>query len=136
MSASSACGVFIGWGVHALGLVPFSVLGNIITLNNFIVSAVLGPILIPIIYPIVQRLGLLYTDVMDDISLTKTRTIGSILMLIASIGGLIVGNWIAVGSYNMGILGAGFGQAVEGIGGLGLGLAPFIILMIIAAILM
>lgn len=136
LSASSACGVVIGWGVHALGFVPFPVLGNIITLNNFVVSAILGPILIPVIYPIVQRMGLLYMDVMDENDLSKSRTLGSVLMLIASIGGLIVGNWIAIGGYDMGILGAGFGQAVQGIGGLGLGLAPFILLMIIAAILM
>jgi energy-coupling factor transport system substrate-specific component len=136
LSASAACGVFIGWGVHALGLVPFSVLGNIITLNNFLVSAILGPLLIPIIYPVVQKMGLLYMDVMDETDLSKGRMMGSILMLVATIGGLVVGNWIAIGGYDMGVLGAGFGQAVEGVGGLGLGLAPFILLMIIAAVLM
>lgn len=134
--ASSACGVLIGWGVHALGLVPFSVLANIITLNNFVVSAILGPILLPSIYPVIKRLGLIYTDVMDEADLSKPRMIGSILMVIGVIGALIVGNWIAIGGYDMGVLGKGFGQAVEGAGGLGLGLAPFVVLIIIAAIIM
>jgi energy-coupling factor transport system substrate-specific component len=116
--------------------VPFSVLANIITLNNFIVAAVLGPLLIPPIYPVIRRLGLLYTDVMDESDLSKPRLLGSILMIIAVIGCLVVGNWIAIGGYDMGILGAGFGQAVEGTGGLGLGLAPLIILMIIAVVIM
>ena len=136
LTASAACGVVIGWGVHALGLVPFSVLANIITLNNFVVAAVLGPLLIPPIYPVIKRLGLIYTDVMDEADLSKPRMLGSILMIIGVIGGLVVGNWIAIGGYDMGVLGAGFGQAVQGAGGLGLGLAPFILLIIIAAIIM
>ncbi len=136
LTASAACGVFIGWGVHALGLVPFSVLANIITLNNFVVAAVLVPLLIPPIYPVIKRLGLIYTDIMDEADLSKPRMLGSILMIIGVIGGLVVGNWIAIGGYDMGVLGAGFGQAVEGVGGLGLGLAPFILLIIIAAIIM
>ncbi|HGJ66667.1 TPA: QueT transporter family protein [bacterium] len=136
LTASSACGVFIGWGVHALGLVPFSVLANIITLNNFVVSAALGPLLIPPIYPVIKRLGLIYTDVMNESDLSKPKMLGSILMIIGVIGALIVGNWIAIGGYDMGVLGAGFGQAVQGAGGLGLGLAPFILLIIIAFIIM
>lgn len=135
-SASIACGLFIGWGVHILGLVPFPALGNIIVLNNFIVCAVLGPILLPVLYPVVKQMGLLYTDVMEESELSKPRAWGSVLMIAVLVVGFIVGNWIAIGGYELKVLGAGFGQAVAGQGGLGLGLAPFILLMLIAAAIM
>ena len=136
LSASIACGVFIGWGVHLLGLVPFPALGNIIVLNNLLVSGILGPILLPILYPVIDRMGLLYTNVMDSKDISRSHKWASILMIIATISALIAGNWIAVGGYDMGVLGAGFGQAVAGRGGLGLGLLPFIILILISAIYM
>jgi energy-coupling factor transport system substrate-specific component len=135
-SASAACGLFIGWGVHILGLVPFSALGNIIVLNNLAASAVLGPILLPILYPVIKRMGLLYTDVMDETNLSKTRVLGSALMIIAVLAGIIIGNMIAIGRYDMKILGSGFGQEVTGQMGVGLGVLPFILLMLIAAVLM
>lgn len=135
-SASAACGVFIGWGVHILGLVPFPALGNIIVLNNLVASAALGPILLPILYPVVKRMGLLYTDVMEEADLSKPRAWGSVLMVIAIIAGLTVGNWITIGGYELNALGAGFGQAVVGQAGLGLGLLPFILLILLAAAVM
>jgi energy-coupling factor transport system substrate-specific component len=136
LSASVACGVFIGWGVHVLGLVPFPALGNIIVLNNLLASAVLGPVLLLILYPVVKRMGLLYTDVMEESDLSKSRVWGSALMIIAVIAGLIVGNWITIGGYELDALGPGFAQAVVGRGGLGLGLLPFILLILIAAAVM
>ena len=135
-SASAACGIFIGWGVHLLGLVPFPALGNIIVLNNLIATLVLGPILLPVLYPVVKRMGLLYMDVMEEGDLSKPLALGSALMIIAVLGGLIVGNLIAIGGYDLSALGAGFGQEVIGRGGLGLGLSPFILLMLIAAAIM
>ena len=136
LSASVACGVFIGWGVHVLGLVPFPALGNIIVINNLLASAVLGPVLLLILYPVVKRMGLLYTDVMEESDLSKSRVWGSALMIIAVIAGLIVGNWITIGGYELDALGPGFAQAVVGRGGLGLGLLPFILLILIAAAVM
>lgn len=136
LSASAACGVFIGWGVHVLGLVPFSALGNIIVINNFLASAVLGPILLPILYPVVKRMGLLYTDIMEETDLSRPRKWGSLLMMSAVICGLVIGNQLAIGGYDMGILGAGFGQAVAGRVGLGLGLLPLILLIFVAAAVM
>lgn len=135
-TASAACGVFIGWGVHILGLVPFPALGNIIVLNNVIASVVLGPILLPVLYPVVKRMGLLYTDVMDESELSKPRAWASVLMIIAVVGGLIVGNLVAIGGYDLYAMSAGFGQDVIGRGGLGLSLSPFILLILIAAAVM
>jgi len=136
LSSSAACGIMIGWGVHILGLVPFPALGNIISLNNFLVSAILGPVLLPVLYPIVNRLGLLYVDVMDESELSKPHRWASIIMIIAVIGGLIAGNWIAIGGYDMGAFGAGFGQIVAGRDAVGFGILPFIILIFIAVALM
>ena len=136
LSASAACGVFIGWGVHILGFVPFPALGNIIVINNLLASAVLGPLLLPTLYPIVKRMGLLYTDVMEESDLSRSRAWGGALMIIAVIACLIVGNWIAIGGYQLNVLGAGSGQAVAGRVGLGLGLLPFLLLIVIAAIVM
>jgi len=122
LSASAACGVFIGWGVHILGLVPFVALGNIIVLNDFLVSAVLGPLLLPLLYPVVKRMGLIYTDVMEESDISKSRVWGSALMVIAVIGGLIAGNLVTIGEV--------------GRVSLGLGLSPFIILILLAATVM
>lgn len=105
-SASAACGVFIGWGVHILGLVPFPALGNIIVLNNLVVSAVLGPLLLPVLYPAVKRMGLLYMDVMEEAELSKSRAWASALMVIVVVASLIVGNWVAIGGYGSGVLGS------------------------------
>ena len=135
-SASAACGLFIGWGVHILGLVPFPALGNIIVLNNLVATAVLGPILLPVLYPVVMRMGLLYTDVMEENDLSQPRAWAGAILIVVLVVGLFVGNWISIGGYELSALGAGFGQAVAGQGGLGLGLAPFILLMLIAAALM
>ena len=112
-TASVACGVIIGWGVHILGLVPFSALGNIIALNNIVASAVLGPLLLPILYPVVKRMGLLYTDVMDEKDLSKSRKWASALMIIAVVASLLAGNWIAIKGYRTGVLGAGFAPVLK-----------------------
>ncbi len=135
-SASAACGLFIGWGVHILGLVPFPALANVIVLNNLVATAVLGPILLPVLYPVVKRMGLLYTDVMEDDELSRPRAWMGVALIVIIVLGLFVGNWITIGGYDLNALGAGFGQTVVGQSGLGLGLAPFILLMIIVAVLM
>lgn len=98
--ASATCGIFIGWGVDLLGLIPIMVLGNIITLNNFLVSAVLGPILLVILYGRVKKWRLLYTDILSEENLSKKRKFGNIgilCLLIGSIGGLIIINLASFG---------------------------------------
>lgn len=136
ISASLACGVFIGWGVHLLGLLPFSALGNIIVVNNIVASTVLGPLLLPRLYPVVKRMELLYTDIMDEGDLSKTRAWGSVLMLIAVMSALIVGNWIAISGSKQSALESGILQTAAGRDALGLGLLPFIILILVSAAIM
>ncbi len=92
--ASTACGVSIAWGAHILGLVPFAVLCNIILINNLLVSALLGPVLLRVLYSRVKKLGLIYTEIMSEDDLHKGRSehIGQALLWIGSLGGLILGN--------------------------------------------
>ena len=63
--SSIACAVFIAWGVDLFGLVPFGFLGPIITLNNFIAAAILGPFLLWLLYPRAKRWDILWTEIMD-----------------------------------------------------------------------
>jgi energy-coupling factor transport system substrate-specific component len=67
IAAASAAGTaaIIAWGLNLLGLAPFSVIGTIIAVNNFVVVATLGPPLLHVLYPRVERDGLLYLDLMD-----------------------------------------------------------------------
>jgi energy-coupling factor transport system substrate-specific component len=70
VAASAVCAAIIAWWADLLGLVPFSVLGPIIVVNNALASVVLGPPLLYLTYPRVRDLGLLYPDVMRDEDVT------------------------------------------------------------------
>lgn len=51
-------------------------------------------------YTRVKRWGLLWTDIMDveDVAKGFAINLGSILMAVGSLGGLVVGNLVAVGA--------------------------------------
>lgn len=98
--SSAVCGVFIAWGIDLLGFVPLAILANIITLNNFVVCAILGPFLLAILYPRVKRWRLLYTDILKDERLHQKRKsagIGILCLLLGSIGGLVIINLATFG---------------------------------------
>jgi energy-coupling factor transport system substrate-specific component len=61
--ASALCAVVIGWGLHALGFHPFTLLAPIVFLNDFLVAVVLAPLLLRVLYPRIARARLLYADV-------------------------------------------------------------------------
>ncbi|HID32440.1 MAG TPA: QueT transporter family protein [bacterium (Candidatus Stahlbacteria)] len=115
VGSSLACGIFIGWGVDMLGLVPFTILASIITINNTIVGFVLG---IPLLPFTLKRL--------KSINLTIKTGEGSnsipllILLFLVLISGLILGNLISVGIIRVRI---------------GIGLLPHIILLVIISLL-
>ena len=58
--AAGACALCIGWGLNLFGFVPFAVLGNVIFFNNFVMSVVLAPLLLRAVYPRVRAAGLRY----------------------------------------------------------------------------
>lgn len=136
--ASMVCGVVIGWGVDSLRLVPFAALGNIITLNNFIVSAILGPILIGLIYPRLQRWGITYEKILGPDATRPTRLswLGVSLLWIGAVSGLVLGNIISMGLYETGFLAHGFGTGAVGEVGIALGLLPSIIFILVGAALL
>ena len=124
--SSTACAIMISWGVDLFGLVPFRVLAPIITLNNFIAAAVLGPFLLWLMYPRAKRWDILWTEIMepDEISRAARPWLGALLMWAGGIGALVIGMTIPTG------LPAG----ATGIGVVG-GVFPFLVLFVLGCLL-
>jgi energy-coupling factor transport system substrate-specific component len=134
--AAGACALAIGWGLNLLGFVPFALLGNIILLNNGAVAAVLSPLLLATIYPRVKRARLRYEDIMppEPPRPRAVRRLGLALAVLAVAGGLVVGNLLSTGRLNLPFLAAepGGTRAAQ----VGVGLLPFILLLLLAAALL
>jgi energy-coupling factor transport system substrate-specific component len=97
--ASLSCGVFIGWGLDLLGIVPFKVLGNIIAIQNCLVSMIISPFLVFLFYPMIQSWGLSYRDILGSGPSGRQafRISGLILIVLGAVGGLIMGNLVSFG---------------------------------------
>jgi energy-coupling factor transport system substrate-specific component len=136
--ASAVCAVWIAWFNDLLGFVPFAALGSIITVNNAIAGIVLGPILLLVLYPRIKRWGLLWTEIMrpDEVSTSRFQLLGNVLMWLGGIGALVVGLAIGLGIYEQGLAAAGFATGGQGQLGIGLGLIPFLILIVVASFLL
>jgi len=106
--ASAVCAAFIAWGLELVGLVPFGVVGPIITLNNFLAAAVLGPFLLWLLYPRAKRWDILWTEIMEpgEISRGAHPLLGALLMWAGGGGGLLVGIGLSIG-LNLGVGGLG-----------------------------
>lgn len=76
--ASAACAGIIGWGVEALGLLPFVVLAPAIFFNNIVMGLLLGPPLLRFLYPRVQRWRLRFEDIPGSLNRVQ-RTKGEFL---------------------------------------------------------
>jgi energy-coupling factor transport system substrate-specific component len=117
----------VGWGLNALGFVPFAVLANIIFFNNFVMAAVLSPLLLLAIYPRVKRAGLRYDDLAPSPPARRSRWLGLGLVVAGTVGGFIVGNLLSTGRIELAMLATdppGTRAAQVGVG-----LAPFVILI-------
>jgi energy-coupling factor transport system substrate-specific component len=99
--ASVACAAFIAWGVDLFGLVPFGVLGPVITLNNFAAAAIIGPFLLRLLSPRARRWNILWSEIMEpgEISRSSQPWMGVLLMWIGGIGALVVGILVSTGLY-------------------------------------
>jgi len=143
--ASLACGVQIGWGLDALGLVPFHVLAPLISVNNFITAAILGPLLLPVLYPRVKKWGLLYQDIMEpeDLSTGKIPHVAHLLLWVALLGSLYFGISMSLGMTDASAINLGFGIDVaipkELLLSLGsnvtTGILPFLILLLVSCLM-
>ena len=135
LTAAAACAIIIAWYLDLAGLIPFAFLGVTITVNNFAAAVVLGPILIALLYQRVKNWGLFWTDVMDkeDVGKGFATNLGSILMIVGSLGGLIVGILVATGAA---------GQQLYGFAGesgqtaVWLAVLPFILLVLISSFML
>jgi energy-coupling factor transport system substrate-specific component len=132
--ASTACADIISWGVDLFGLVPFGVLAPVITLNNFIAAAILGPFLLWLLYPRAKRWDILWTEIMEpgDISHAAHPWIGAALMWIGAVGGLVVGVAISTGAHAA--LPFHFGTGTTGLGVVA-GVLPFLVLLVLGCLL-
>jgi len=124
--AASACGVIIAWFLDLIGLVPFAFLAIVITLNNSLAEVILGPPLMLLLYPQIQRWGLLWTDILspEEVAPGLFRRLGALLMIIGAIGGLIVGLGISTDLYGQQLFQIAVGA--KGKIGVWLGLLPFL----------
>lgn len=120
--ASVACALIISWWIALLGLVPFTVSLVLIVFNNAIMAIVLGPILLLALYPRVKRWGLLWTEILhpEDVSSAGRgrQRLGNVLVWIGGAGGAVAGLLLSL-----------TGLAPEGVG-IGLGLVPFLVLIL------
>jgi len=132
--ASASCAAIIAWGVDLFGLVPFGVLGPVITLNNFIAAALLGPFLLWLMYPRAKRWDILWTEIMepDEISRAKRPGIGAALMWIGGMGAVVVGVAISTGLHAA--LPFTFGTGTTGIGVVA-AVFPFLLLFVLGCLL-
>jgi energy-coupling factor transport system substrate-specific component len=124
--ASVVCAVIISWWIALLGLVPFQAALPLIVFNNAIMAGVLGPILLLALYPRVKRWGLLWTEIMEpeEVSASRLKGIGNILVWVGGIGGAVVGLILSLsGASPMGA-------------GVGLALIPFLIVIVVGALML
>ena len=100
--ASAVCAAIIAWGLELFQIVPFVVVGPLITLNNFIMAAILGPFLVRLLYPRAKRWNILWTEIMenDEVSRSAQPWIGVLLMWIGGLGSLAIGVAISAGLYS------------------------------------
>jgi energy-coupling factor transport system substrate-specific component len=124
--ASTVCAVIISWWIDVLGLAPFVVFFALIVFNNAIMGGVLGPILLLALYPRVKRWGLLWTEIVEpeDASSSRLQRTGAILVWLGAIGAVVVG------------LILGLGQEAPGNLGIGLGLIPFLLLILVGSFML
>ena len=124
--ASTVCAVIISWWVDLLGLAPFIIFLALILFNNAIVGGILGPILLLALYPRVKRWGLLWTEIMEpeEVSSARLSRTGAILVWVGTIGSVAVGLILGLSE-----------QAPGGLG-IGLGLIPFLLLILVGSFML
>ncbi len=130
--ASISCAVVIAWGIDILKLVPFVQLVEIITLNNIVANLLFGPILLPIAYRLAKKLGILWSEVMHvrDISRPNPERIYPFMIFAGAIGGLFFGVLLSFLFAGISIFGAE--PTANGAGNMlvGIGVLPFLVVLI------
>ena len=135
LTGSAACAIIIAWYADSIGMVPFAFLSITITVNNFAAACVVGPILLSLLYPRVKRWGLLWTDIMsvEDVAPGKAKSLGSLLMIVGAIGGLVFGTMVALGAAGQTIYGF---DGEQGNWTLFVVMIPFLALLVISGLML
>jgi energy-coupling factor transport system substrate-specific component len=139
--ASGVCALTIGWGLNLLGFIPFSVLGNVILVNNFLVAVVLTPFLLAVIHPRVKRARLLYTDIMRPAVPVRRgtrarRRAGLAIVAVSTLAGMILGNLLSTGRLTLPFLVRATGTGATSALPVGLGLLPVIAMLLVGVALL
>lgn len=131
--ASAACAATIAWGVDLLGLVPFAALGAVIFVNNLVVGALLGPVLLRLVWPRVAAWHLLWADVhpMTPPPPARRRA-GIVLMWVGGIGALAAGLALSAGLGGAELFRFGVGSASTAVAA---GVAPLLALLLLGCAL-
>ena len=124
--ASAVCAAMIAWWLDVLGFFPFVVFFALIFFNNAVMGGVLGPILLLALYPRVKRWGLLWTEIVEpeDASSSRLQRTGAVLVWVGAIGAVVVGLILGIGQ-----------QAPSNLG-IGLGLIPFLLLILVGSFML
>jgi len=99
--AAMLCATVIGWGLNWLGFHPFKVLASIVLVNNLVVALALGPFLLAVLYPRVERARLLYRDLLGPrVAPPRAQVIvGVILVVGGTLGAFVAGQAISNGQW-------------------------------------
>lgn len=91
--SSASCAVIIAWGLNVLKLADFKSLSIIITLNNSVITLLLGPIVLPVLYSIAKKNNLLWMRIMhkDDIRMPSKDKLKPLMAAVGAIGGICSG---------------------------------------------
>jgi len=123
--AAALCATVVGWGLQALGFHPFTVLGTLVFLNNFVVAAILSPLLLAVLHPRIRHARLLYRDLLGPRPRLPAwrAALGVTLVVVGTGSAFAAGELIAGGRWL-----APWAAYRTGTGAfeVGLGLVPFI----------
>jgi energy-coupling factor transport system substrate-specific component len=119
------CALVVGFGLEAVGLLPFSVIALAVLVNNALVALILGPVLLRLLAPRVSRWDLYWAELMDpeDCRPGPAPRLGLALAWLGAGGGFLLGLTLALG-------------LVTGPASLPISLAPFLALLIAGCVLL
>lgn len=121
------CALLVGFGVQAMKLLPFSVIAVAVFVNNALITLILGPFLLGLLQPRVNRWDLYWQELMDpeDRPPGPAPRLGLALAWLGAAGGFLLG--LALG---FGLLGGPAWPSLP------VTLTPFLLLLLAGCFLM
>jgi energy-coupling factor transport system substrate-specific component len=96
---AGGCALIVGFGVEALGLLPFGIIAVAVFANNAVVALILGSFLLKLLLPRVSRWDLYWLELMDpeDRPPGAAPRLGLALAWLGAGGGCLVGLAVSFG---------------------------------------